>query len=94
MRVVPAARTSKLDRLTEDAAGAVRLRIRVGAPPDKGRANKALINLFAAKLRLPRSAIQIIAGLQSREKTLLLSGDTGTLLAKFDSLILDEEITG
>lgn len=94
MRVIPAARTTKLDRLVEDAAGAIRLRVRVGAPPDKGRANKALIKLFSAKLQLPRSAIRIIAGLQSREKTLLLSGDTDVLLATFESLVLDEGITG
>ena len=46
---------------------------------EKGKANKAVIKLFAKKLRLPQSAFQIIAGQQSREKDLLVSGDAETL---------------
>ena len=39
------------------------------SPPDKGRANDELIELLARSLRLPRTAINLIRGGASREKT-------------------------
>ncbi|MFB3097367.1 MAG: DUF167 domain-containing protein [Dehalococcoidia bacterium] len=46
------------------------LRIRVTAPPVDGQANAAAISLLAQALDLPKSAIRLVRGASSREKTL------------------------
>lgn len=50
------------------------LKIKVTAPPVDDAANRAIVDFFAELLAVPRSAIQIIAGLKSREKTLQVKG--------------------
>jgi len=45
-----------------------RLRLRVKAPPQKGRANQACINLLAKVLSLNKKEIKLISGLKAREK--------------------------
>ena len=46
------------------------LRIRVTAPPVDGQANAATIALLAQALDVPKSAIRLVKGASSREKTL------------------------
>ncbi len=46
------------------------LRIRVTAPPVDGQANAAAIALLAQALDVPKSAITLVRGASSREKTL------------------------
>ena len=46
------------------------LRMRVTAPPVDGQANAAAIALLAQALDLPKSAIRLVRGASSREKTL------------------------
>ena len=46
------------------------LRIRVTAPPVDGQANAAAIALLAQALDVPKSAICLVRGASSREKTL------------------------
>lgn len=50
------------------------VKLRLSAPPVDGRANKAIIAFFAKSLKIPKSAITITSGLQSRMKKILLSG--------------------
>lgn len=50
------------------------LKIRLTSPPVEGRANKAVIALLARLLHLPKSAVVIKSGLQSRSKQVLISG--------------------
>jgi len=45
-----------------------RLRLRVKAPPEKGKANQACINLLAKVLSLNKKEIKLISGLKAREK--------------------------
>jgi uncharacterized protein (TIGR00251 family) len=54
-----------------------RLKIKVAAPPVEGEANKRCIQFLAKCLSVPRSALQIISGHNSRNKKILLkSGQT------------------
>src|SRR3989344_845988 len=46
------------------------LRIRIAAPPDKGKANDELIEFLAEKLGVPKSDIQLLSGQASRPKRL------------------------
>ena len=49
-----------------------RTKVAVTAPPDRGRANKALCEFLARKLALKRSQVRILAGHTSRQKEVLL----------------------
>ena len=40
----------------------------VKAPPDKGKANKALVELLAREYKVPKSSIKIIKGQTGRNK--------------------------
>jgi uncharacterized protein (TIGR00251 family) len=50
------------------------IKVKVTALPIEGRANKALIRLFAKELGISPSRIEIIKGHHSQEKTLKVSG--------------------
>lgn len=50
------------------------LRLGVAAPPDKGRANAALVDLLAATLKAPRSAVDLLSGETARDKRFLIRG--------------------
>ncbi len=50
------------------------IKIRVTAPPEKGKANEAIIKLLAKKLGLKKSAFQIISGETSQNKKILIHG--------------------
>ena len=90
VHLTPNAARDGLDRIDQDAGAAVRLRATVTTAPEKGKANKALVKLLAKKLRLPKSSIQIIAGLQSRDKILLITGDTPMLLNQIAAVFVSE----
>lgn len=44
------------------------LEVRVTAVPEKGKANKAVIELLSKHFKVPKSSIQIIRGQSSKEK--------------------------
>lgn len=48
------------------------LKVAVTAPPQDGRANKALAELLAKVLNLKRSQMQLVSGHTSREKRFLV----------------------
>lgn len=48
------------------------LKVCVTAPPSDGKANEAVIRLIASLLNIPKSAIAVKSGAQSRKKRLLL----------------------
>lgn len=52
------------------------LRIRLDAPPVDGRANDALREFLAVRLKVPVSAVRIAAGEQSRTKRIEIRGVT------------------
>lgn len=47
-----------------------RLKIRVAAPPEGGKANKAICELLAARLGLKPTAVSVDRGTSSAEKTI------------------------
>ena len=89
LHVTPGASSTRVDRLSPDGQGRIRLRCRVTDVPENGKANKAAIKLLAKKLRLPQSAFQIIAGRQSREKDVLISGDMELLEQQILTLLAE-----
>ncbi len=49
-----------------------RLKIKVTAPPDGGRANEKVVEMLSKVLRIPKSSIVIVRGSTSRIKLLEL----------------------
>ena len=71
IKVIPnAPRTEIVGRL----GGAVK--IKVHAPPVEGRANEALCEFLAEKLRLPRRAVTVLRGTSSQQKVIRIQGLT------------------
>lgn len=51
-----------------------KLKVAVTAAPEKGKANKALINLIAKGLDIKPSQVNLISGLTSRDKKIHIKG--------------------
>lgn len=71
VRVIPRARKTELGGVRDDAVV-----VRLAAAPVDGAANEALVDYFAALLRLPRRAVRIVSGERGRRKRLALAGVT------------------
>ena len=67
----PGARRSELVGRLGDA-----WKLRVGAPPERGRANDEVVALLATELGLPRSEIRVVAGQTARDKVVEVEGMT------------------
>ena len=81
IRLQPRARREGIEGVVADAEGRAHLRVAVTAPPEEGKANAALIALLGKAWKLPKSAFEIVGGATDRRKTLLLRGDSASLLA-------------
>ena len=83
LRVTPNASRDAIEGAETRDDGQVRLRLRVTAQPEKGKANKAVTALLAKALRLPKSSITVIAGETARDKTVRIEGgDLDEAIAK------------
>jgi len=60
------------DRVLGEHAGA--LKMAVSAPPERGKANKAVCALVARALGIPKAHASIVAGETSRDKKVLIRG--------------------
>jgi uncharacterized protein (TIGR00251 family) len=69
LKVVPGAACDEIAGVLGD-----RLKVRVSAPPEGGRANKAVCALLAAALSLPRRNVEVVSGHASAEKIASASG--------------------
>lgn len=49
-------------------------KLRVAAPPERGKANDAVVDLLAATLALPRPNVRLVSGLGARDKIVELAG--------------------
>lgn len=52
------------------------LKIKLIAPPDKGKANKELVQLFSDIFKVKKKAVIIIKGDKSRNKSIMIVGIT------------------
>jgi uncharacterized protein (TIGR00251 family) len=69
VRVQPGARKNDISGIH---AGAVK--ISLTTPPVDGKANEALIEFIAERLRLPRARVSLLSGTTSRLKRLRITG--------------------
>ena len=73
LKVVPGASSEGWEWLGDDKS---LLKIRVMAPPEKGKANKAVEKYLARLLGLPGNAVAITSGASSQQKLLEINGLT------------------
>jgi uncharacterized protein len=71
----PGAKSNEIIGFRDDV-----LWVKVAAPPDKGRANAALIELLAKSLSIPKSDLSLVRGFTSRQKVIAINGLTTTAL--------------
>jgi uncharacterized protein (TIGR00251 family) len=75
IRVIPRAGKIAIAGTRDNA-----LLIRLAAAPVEGAANKALVELLATTLNLPKRNIVVIAGDKSRNKRVRVKGTTAALV--------------
>lgn len=72
VKLTPGAAVERIDGWDVDAGGRPVLKVRVRARPVEGEANAALIRFLARTLDLPRSAVELARGGQSRTKMIVI----------------------
>jgi len=82
VRLAPRGRADKIAGVVAGADGKPALKVTVTAPPEKGRANAALIALLAKAWRLPKTSLTVAAGTASRNKTVAIAGDADALMQR------------
>jgi uncharacterized protein (TIGR00251 family) len=53
------------------------LNVKIAAPPDKGKANKELVDFLSERLGIRKSAVLIVKGQTSRHKLIVIEGMGG-----------------
>ena len=69
VRVIPRASRNSIEGEYQNA-----LKIRLTAPPLDGRANEAVKRMLAETLKVPVSAVRIVAGEKNRTKRVAIEG--------------------
>ncbi|MFN3558521.1 MAG: DUF167 domain-containing protein [Brevundimonas sp.] len=74
IRLTPGASSDRIDGWDLDLDGRPILKVRVRARPVEGEANAALLKLMAKTLGVPKSAVSLERGGQSRVKRIAIEG--------------------
>lgn len=77
LHIQPGAKKTEIAGLHGEA-----LKIRLAAPPVDGKANEALLKFVAETLHLPKSAVSLKSGQNSRHKVLEIVGTTPVAVAE------------
>jgi uncharacterized protein (TIGR00251 family) len=80
VRLTPKADRDAVDGVKALADGREVVAVRVRAVPDRGAANKALVQMMAKAFRRPKSAVAVVAGGKQRLKQVKIAGDPDQLL--------------
>lgn len=70
----------------KDVDGMLEVQACVTAPPDNGKANKALCKLVASELGIAKSKVEVASGQTSRHKRLAIDAPASTVEAWVSSL--------
>ena len=79
LRVTPRGGRDDIDGVETLANGRSVLKVRVRAIADGGAANKAVTELLAGALRVPKARVKILSGATSRLKQVAVDGDPKSL---------------
>lgn len=79
LRVTANASRTLIDGVLAAPDGA-RLKVRVAAQPERGKANAALLAVLAEAWGVPRRTLRLASGTATRDKTVLIAGASGPLI--------------
>jgi uncharacterized protein len=79
LRVTPRGGRDDIDGLETLANGRTVIKIRVRAIAEGGEANRAVIELLAKALGVPKGKVRVLAGTTSRLKQIAVDGDPAKL---------------
>jgi uncharacterized protein len=89
VRLTPRGRADRIDGVARLADGTPVLKASVGAPPEDGRANEALLRLLSTEWGLARRDVPIVTGPRSRNKSVHVAGDPAALLARLGAALAE-----
>lgn len=75
LKVIPSSSRDSIEGWLDD-----RLKIKVMAPPEKGKANKAVIKLLQKSLSLDKASITLESGSTSCHKSIVIECDDGAIM--------------
>lgn len=81
LRVTPKASRNAITGIFIDENDKASLKVATTAQPEKGNANKAVIQIIAKTFKQARSNFTVIAGETDRRKTILIDGQCDDVLA-------------
>ena len=79
LRVTPRGGRDELDGVETLANGRTVIKVRVRAIADGGEANRAVMELLAKALGVPKASVRILSGATSRLKQITVDGDPAKL---------------
>jgi hypothetical protein len=79
LRVTPRGGRDDIDGVETLSDGRCVLKVRVRAIADGGEANRAVTDLLARSLRVPKARIRLLSGATSRLKQVAIDGDPAAL---------------
>jgi uncharacterized protein (TIGR00251 family) len=86
LRVTPRGGRDGIDGIETLANGRTVLKVRVRAIAEGGEANRAVIELLAKALGVPKAHVKLLSGATSRLKQMAVDGDPATLGATLRKL--------
>ncbi|WP_295807919.1 DUF167 family protein [uncultured Nitratireductor sp.] len=86
VRLTPKSSRDAIEGATETVDGRSRLKLRIRAAPENGKANAALEKLLAKQLGVSASAVSVTGGKTSRLKTVEIKGERDELIARLTML--------
>jgi uncharacterized protein (TIGR00251 family) len=79
LRVTPRGGRDEIDGIETLANGRAVVKVRVRAIAEGGEANRAVIELLAKALGVPKAKIKVLSGATSRHKQIAVDGDPAKL---------------
>lgn len=79
VHVTPRSGRDAILGLKTDDAGKTEVHVCVTAPPDGGKATKAVVALIAKALSCPKSKVEVVRGMTSRHKLLAVPFDASVV---------------
>jgi uncharacterized protein (TIGR00251 family) len=79
LRVTPRGGRDDIDGLEKLANGRVVVKVRIRAIADGGEANRAVTELLAKALGVPKASVRMLSGATSRLKQIAVDGDPAKL---------------
>ncbi|WP_424628881.1 DUF167 domain-containing protein [Bradyrhizobium sp. SYSU BS000235] len=92
IRVTPRGGQDAVDGIETLANGRSVLKVRVRAIAEGGEANRAVIELLAKALRVPKSSVRVMSGTTSRLKQIAIDGEPRKLGDALQNLTEKKEL--